>query len=60
MRKRVVDNSARCEGCRNCVLRKEKKVELVRCLDRGKEWLFGQYIEPCHYYDEGEVNNENH
>ena len=59
MRNKKVDNSARCEGCVNCITRKDKKVEMVYCLDRGKEWLFGQYIEPCHYYNKGENNNEN-
>ena len=56
-KRRLVNNSARCEGCINCLMIKQNNLDYVRCNSRERTWMYGQHIDPCQDYKR-KVNKE--
>lgn len=56
MSRRLVNNSARCEGCVYCLMVKQNNLDYVRCNNRERTWMYGQHIEPCGEYRKDKVN----
>ena len=60
MNKRLIYNSSKCEGCTHCTTIIKNKIENIYCDLRDKSWIYGQYIEPCKYYErKDKVNADN-
>lgn len=47
MRKTVILNSAKCEGCIHCEIEKVGTIEEIYCKLRDRKYIFGKRIEPC-------------